>query len=102
MNLTVTASDIAWRLVLTIIAGGVIGLNRGEHGRPAGLRTVLLVTLAAALSMILGNLLLSTKGKEASSFVNIDVMRLPLGILARMQVWCRRSWGVSGAALPSK
>jgi putative Mg2+ transporter-C (MgtC) family protein len=81
MNLTVTASDIAWRLILTIIAGGVIGLNRGEHGRPAGLRTVLLVTLAAALSMILGNLLLSTTGKDASSFVNIDVMRLPLGIL---------------------
>jgi len=81
MNVTITASDIAWRLILTVIAGAVIGLNRGEHGRPAGLRTVLLVTLAAALSMILGNLLLSTTGKEASSFVNIDVMRLPLGIL---------------------
>jgi putative Mg2+ transporter-C (MgtC) family protein len=81
MNPTIDAGDVAWRLILTVFAGGIIGLNRGEHGRPAGLRTVLLVTLAASLSMILANALLSTSGKGQTSFVNIDVMRLPLGIL---------------------
>jgi putative Mg2+ transporter-C (MgtC) family protein len=81
MNPTITAGEIAWRLILTALAGGVIGLNRGEHGRPAGLRTVLLVTLAASLSMILANSLLGSIGKESNSFVNIDVMRLPLGVL---------------------
>jgi putative Mg2+ transporter-C (MgtC) family protein len=40
-----------------------------------------LVALAASISMILANSLLSTSGKESGSFVNIDVMRLPLGIL---------------------
>jgi len=81
MNPTITAMDIAWRLTLSVIAGALIGLNRGEHGRPAGLRTVLLVTLAASIAMILANALLGTTGKEAQSFVNVDVMRLPLGIL---------------------
>jgi putative Mg2+ transporter-C (MgtC) family protein len=81
MNPTITGTEIAWRLTLSVIAGALIGLNRGEHGRPAGLRTVLLVTLAASIAMILANVLMGTTGKEAQSFVNIDVMRLPLGIL---------------------
>jgi len=36
-------------LVLTIGAGG-LGLNRSEHGHSAGLRTTLLVCLAASAS----------------------------------------------------
>jgi putative Mg2+ transporter-C (MgtC) family protein len=75
-------SDIAVRLLCTVLAGMLIGLNRGEHGRPAGLRTTLLVALAACLSMIQVNLLLPAAGKPATSFVVLDLMRLPLGILS--------------------
>jgi putative Mg2+ transporter-C (MgtC) family protein len=77
-------SDLALRLVLTVAAGALIGINRGEHGRPAGLRTTLLVALAACLSMIQVNLLLAIRGKVADSFVVMDLMRLPLGILSGM------------------
>ena len=49
MSPDVTWPDIAVRLALTIIAGAVIGLNRGEHGLAAGLRTTMLVCLAASL-----------------------------------------------------
>lgn len=73
--------DIALRLVLSLIAGAIVGLDRGEHGRPAGLRTTTLVCLAAAVAMIQANLLLATNGKTHDSFVTFDVMRLPLGIL---------------------
>ncbi len=76
--------EIALRLTLTAVAGGLIGLDRGERGRPAGLRTTMLVCLAAAVSMIQTNLLLVTAGKPAGSFVTLDLMRLPLGILAGM------------------
>jgi putative Mg2+ transporter-C (MgtC) family protein len=62
--------EIALRLALTFIAGTLIGINRGEHGRPAGLRTT--------------NLLLATAGKREDSFVTLDLMRLPLGILSGM------------------
>ena len=76
--------EIALRLTLTVVAGALVGLDRGEHGRPAGLRTTLLVCLAAAVSMIQANVLLSTAGKAADSYVTLDLMRLPLGILTGM------------------
>jgi putative Mg2+ transporter-C (MgtC) family protein len=72
--------EVALRLALTVLAGGLIGLNRGEHGQPAGLRTTLLVCLAASVSMLQVNLLLDTAGKAANSFIQLDLMRLPLGI----------------------
>jgi putative Mg2+ transporter-C (MgtC) family protein len=84
MPTTLTWSDIALRLVLTIVAGAVIGLNRGEHGHPAGLRTTILVCLAASLSMIAANLLLETRGRPSDAFSILDLMRLPLGILSGM------------------
>lgn len=77
-------SQIALRLLCAAVAGIIIGLNRGEHRRPAGLRTTLLVSLASCIVMIQANLLLSTTGKGPASFVNIDVMRLPLGVLSGM------------------
>lgn len=84
MPLTLQPHDIALRIGLTFLAGLLIGINRGEHGRPAGLRTTLLVGLAACLAMLQANLLLNTAGKTAGSFVQFDVMRLPLGILSGM------------------
>src|SRR5947207_6220062 len=74
--------DIALRLAAAVVAGGAIGLDRSERGRSAGLRTTMLVCLAAALAMAETNLLLSTHGKGPDSFVQIDPMRLPLGILS--------------------
>jgi putative Mg2+ transporter-C (MgtC) family protein len=84
MPLTLTWHDIALRLALSLAAGALIGLDRGEHGRPAGLRTTLLVCLAAAVAMIQTNLLLATKGRAPDSFIMLDLMRLPLGILTGM------------------
>jgi putative Mg2+ transporter-C (MgtC) family protein len=84
MPLTLTWHEIALRLALSVVAGGLVGLDRGEHGRPSGLRTTLLVCLAAAIAMIQTNLLLAVKGRTADSFVMLDLMRLPLGILTGM------------------
>jgi putative Mg2+ transporter-C (MgtC) family protein len=84
MPLTLTWHAIALRLALSVVTGALIGLDRGEHGRPAGLRTTLLVCLAAAVAMIQTNLLMTTTGKAADSFVVLDLMRLPLGILTGM------------------
>jgi len=76
--------EIALRLVLGAVAGALVGVNREGHGRPAGLRTNMLVCMAATISMIQANLLLSTTGKTPNSFVSFDIMRLPLGILTGM------------------
>jgi len=74
-------NDIALRLLLTVIAGGMIGLDRGSRGHAAGLRTTILVGLAASVAMIQANLFLSVGGKAHDSFGVMDLMRLPLGIL---------------------
>ncbi len=55
--------DIALRLALTVLAGGIIGIDRGVRGHVAGLRTTILVALAAALAMVQANILLPITGK---------------------------------------
>lgn len=81
MPANIGANEVALRLALTVIAGLLIGYNRTEHGKAAGLRTTLLVCLAASIAMIQVNLLLPTAGRSPDSFVMNDLMRLPLGIL---------------------
>ncbi|HEY1964890.1 MAG TPA: MgtC/SapB family protein [Acidobacteriaceae bacterium] len=84
MPFTLTWSDVALRLACTVLAGALVGADRDERGKAAGIRTNVLVCLAASLSMILANGLLSTSGKNSSSFAQLDMMRLPLGILSGM------------------
>jgi putative Mg2+ transporter-C (MgtC) family protein len=81
MPLHPSLPDIALRLALTVVASALIGFDRGVRGHAAGLRTTLLVGLAAALAMIQANLLLPVDGKTPASFSVLDLMRLPLGIL---------------------
>jgi putative Mg2+ transporter-C (MgtC) family protein len=73
--------EIALRLAATVIAGLVLGFDRSERGKAAGIRTTLLVCLAASVAMIQVNLLLPLAGRTADSFVMNDLMRFPLGIL---------------------
>ena len=84
MPLDITWSQILLRLVLAFAAGTLIGLNRSAHGHEAGLRTTILVTLAACVAMLQVNLLLGLSGKAPTSFIQLDLMRLPLGILSGM------------------
>ena len=56
--------DIAIRLVLAAVLGGVIGFDRERHTWAAGLRTHMLVCLGAALAMIV------------SAFAFTDILQL--------------------------
>lgn len=84
MTLNPSAFDIAVRLALTIAAAALIGLNREQGGHSAGLRTTVLVALAASVAMIQVNFLIGLEGKTPGSFIQLDVMRLPLGVLTGM------------------
>jgi putative Mg2+ transporter-C (MgtC) family protein len=44
--------NILTRLLVATLAGGLIGLERSYHGRPAGFRTHILVCLASSLLML--------------------------------------------------
>jgi putative Mg2+ transporter-C (MgtC) family protein len=74
-------TDAALRLALTVLAGAVIGYDRGEKGKASGMRTTVLVCLAASVAMMEVNLLLPLAGRRPDSFVMNDLMRFPLGIL---------------------
>jgi putative Mg2+ transporter-C (MgtC) family protein len=84
MPLTLSWGDIAVRLACTLLAGLLVGINRDEKGKAAGMRTNVMVCLAASLSMLLANAMVGMAGKTPSSFVSLDLMRLPLGILSGM------------------
>lgn len=81
MPVILTPGDLALRVVAAFVAAALVGINRGERGRAAGLRTTILVSMAAAFAMLLCNALLNTSGKTNSFFTTMDVMRLPLGVL---------------------
>jgi putative Mg2+ transporter-C (MgtC) family protein len=76
--------EIALRILLACVAGALVGFNRESRNQAAGLRTTVLVCLAACVAMVLANLLLTTSGKQPNGFAQIDPMRLPLGVLSGM------------------
>ena len=81
MPTVLTYSDVGLRILLTALAGVAIGFDRSVDGHPAGMKTTMLVALTACLAMLEANWLLDTVGKAPNSFVTLDLMRLPLGIL---------------------
>src|SRR5262245_61760234 len=83
MPTSITWSDVVVRLALATAAAALVGFNRGEHGHTAGLRTTILVGVAAAASMIQVNLIVAMAGAKPSS-VTLDPMRLPMGVLSGM------------------
>lgn len=47
-----TVAAIAFRVVLSVLLGGAVGLERGLKNRPAGLRTYMLVCMGSCLVMM--------------------------------------------------
>lgn len=45
--------NVSVRLLLAMLAGGVIGWGRSKQARPAGLRTYMLISIGAAMSVLL-------------------------------------------------
>ncbi len=73
----------AWTLILRVLAAaglsGVIGLEREMHGRPAGLRTHVLVGIGAALVMASGEAVVQLVAARAG--IQIDPGRIAAGVI---------------------
>lgn len=55
-SMFISSSDwqsITFRLALAVLVGGAIGINRQQPGRPAGLRTFTIVSLGAAIFVLI-------------------------------------------------
>ncbi len=73
-------------LVRVLVAGGLsafIGYERERHGRPAGLRTHILVAIGAALVLVLGDAFISYRGLTPGidAILRIDPGRLAAGVI---------------------
>jgi putative Mg2+ transporter-C (MgtC) family protein len=78
MELTMLA-----KLLLAALAGGILGIEREKHGRPAGLRTHLLVSLGSCLMMIISESFFLKYGAEGvESAVRLDPSRTAAQIIA--------------------
>lgn len=82
MSATLPWSEIVVRLALTFLAGFLMGLDRSEHAHPVGMRTTILIAVAAALGMIEANWLVVHTRDTQVSIIRLDMIRLPLGILS--------------------
>ena len=73
-------ASVAFRLVLAMFFGGMLGIERQTKRRPAGFRTYMLVCLGSTLTMLLGQyeytqLLTSWAGHATEIGTKIDVSR---------------------------
>ena len=73
-------ASLLLRLILAMLCGGLLGLERGRKRRPAGSRTYMLVCLGAALTMVLSQyeyVMLTTEWADVSTELGIrtDVAR---------------------------
>lgn len=67
---------MAIRLVLAVVAGGIIGYERGKHGSAAGLRTHILVCIGSAMSSLTGYYVFDTLQ------IHGDVLRLSAQVVS--------------------
>lgn len=67
--------SVTLRLLLALICGGIVGIERGQKKRPAGFRTYMLVCMGSALVMITGQYLIDI-------YPNTDLTRMGAQVIS--------------------
>lgn len=73
--------DIVVRLAASLVVGGLIGLERSYHGRPAGFRTHSLVCLSTSLLMLVTVYETRWFPSIAQGRISLDPTRIAQGIM---------------------
>lgn len=72
---------VLFRLVASLIAGGIIGLERTYHGRPAGFRTHALVCASSTLLVLLSVYQWDLLPNVPQDTIRVDPTRMAQGIM---------------------
>ena len=73
----ITDVEVIGRLLLASLLGGLLGLEREVHGRPAGVRTYLLLSFGSALIMVISEyLFVKFQGQIPGVAVSVDPGRI--------------------------
>src|SRR3954463_16631925 len=74
-------AEISQRLLVALLFGGAIGLERSYHGRPAGFRTHALVCLSTSLLMLVSAFEEAWFSGAAPGRTTLDPTRMAQGIM---------------------
>lgn len=81
----VAPEQILLRVLATLIAGAIVGTERESHGRAAGLRTTILVAVAACVAMLISESLFDyVVDLGGNTGTRPDPARLAQGVLGGM------------------
>lgn len=111
MLLAFNPLSIVVRLLLALLMGGLIGMERGRHGRAAGMRTHVLVCVGACMTALVGlHLLEINPGEDASRIaaqvisgigflgagtIMIRNQSIVTGLTTAAGVWCTATIGIA-------
>lgn len=76
--------ELLLRIVIGTLLGGVIGFERDFNGRPAGLRTHMLVALASATFMVVSTHFVFAQDFGPRDLVRVDASRIASSIVTGM------------------
>ncbi len=77
-----THEQMAARIAVGAALGALIGYERYRHGRPAGLRTHLLVALASALFMVVSSQFAYYQGFKPGGLIEVDASRIAASVVS--------------------
>lgn len=78
----VPALHLVARIGVGALLGGVIGYERGRHGRPVGLRTHAIVAMSAATFMVVSAHFVYFQGYQAGDHVDVDGSRIAASVVS--------------------
>lgn len=100
--------SITVRLVLALLLGGLIGMERGRHGRAAGMRTHVLVCVGACMTALVGLFMSDTAdatriaaqvisgiGFLGAGTIMIRNQSVITGLTTAAGVWCTATIGIA-------
>ena len=102
--------SIALRLFLALLMGGLIGTERGRHGRAAGMRTHVLVCIGACMTALVGIFMSDSYGSDATRIaaqvisgigflgagtIMIRNQSIITGLTTAAGVWCTATIGIA-------
>jgi putative Mg2+ transporter-C (MgtC) family protein len=76
-----SSGELLIRLVVGTVLGGVIGYERDIHGRPAGLRTHLIVALASTTFMLVSTHFVYFQHYGRDDLVTVDTSRIAASVV---------------------
>ena len=79
--MTAVHADLLLRILVGTVLGAVIGYERRMHGRPAGLRTHLIVALASSTFMVVSTHFVYFQTYKAGDLVAVDPSRIAASVV---------------------